>query len=70
MLSYEDLMRLLENVEITYQYQPVNYQPSHPVIHQSTYRTFLKNRENESNMLGSIDKTILSMFCYDAPLKK
>ena len=59
-------MHLLDDVEITYEYQPVEYQPQHSVLHSSSYRTLLKNRKNESNTLGTIDESILRMLCYDA----
>ena len=66
MLTYEDLLRLSDDVQITYEYQPVKYQPQHSVVHAGVSRNLLKNREDEANVLGTVDSSILRKLCYDA----
>ena len=69
MKSYEDLMEILKDVHIEYEYQPVKYQARHPVIHSGETRTFLKHIRDSSepsDVLGTVDTTILRLLCYDA----
>ncbi len=66
MYTYDRLIHLLDDVQIVYEHQPIEYQPQHCVIHSGEYRSFIKNRENESNILGVVYRTPLEKLCYNA----
>ncbi len=69
MKTYEELMKLLDDVHIEYDYTPVKYQPQHSVIHPGESRTLLNHTHYSSepkNILGTVDRSILRMLCYDA----
>ena len=66
-MTREEMIKLLKEVDLRTDYQPVKTCPNIAAEHESTSRTFLGEEGVTTNVLGKPDKEVLRSFCFNGP---
>lgn len=65
-MTFQELLDAIGDIQIEYEYKPVKNSPAHPVLYPDGSRSFLEDESCKSNVIGMDDGKFFGVYCYKA----